>query len=108
AGVQEASRVCRVLEEDPDLAEAIAPEHRAQASLECIARTLSVPAGPWRASQAAMEGEGIGLLVMRGLLSAASASMDGSAPSCSARAISCDPGRARTSPPCSHSAPVGR
>lgn len=67
-GVHEASEVCRVLEEDRDLAEAIAPEHRAQATLECIARTLAVPAGPWRASQAASEDEGIGLLVMRGLL----------------------------------------
>jgi CRP/FNR family transcriptional regulator, cyclic AMP receptor protein len=68
AVVDEATQVCRVLQEDLDLAEAIAPEHRAHASLECIARTLLVPVGPWRASQAAIEGEGIGLLVMRGLL----------------------------------------
>jgi len=68
AVVDEATQVCRVLQEDADLAEAIAPELRAQASLECITRTLTVPAGLWRASQAAMEGESIGLLVMRGLL----------------------------------------
>ena len=60
--------VCRVLQEDPDLAEAIPVEHRAQASLECLARTVSVPAGSWPASEPAMEGECIGLLVLHGLM----------------------------------------
>lgn len=65
---RESLRMCRVLEEDPDLAEAIPPEHREQAIAECVARAVSVPAGRWPASRVALAGEGIGLLVLRGVL----------------------------------------
>jgi len=57
-----------VLEEDAELAEAIPRDQRQQASAECLARALAVPAGRWRAPQAALAGEGVGLLVLRGLL----------------------------------------
>jgi CRP/FNR family transcriptional regulator, cyclic AMP receptor protein len=60
--------VCRVLDEDADLAEAIPIERREQALRECLAVTVSVPVGRWRASQTPPPGEGIGLLVLRGLL----------------------------------------
>jgi CRP/FNR family transcriptional regulator, cyclic AMP receptor protein len=62
------SELCRVLDEDPDLAEVIPAEHRDQAIRECLAATLSLPAGSWRASRAALPAGGIGLLVLRGLL----------------------------------------
>lgn len=64
----ESVAVCRVLDEDPDLAEAIPAEQREQAIEECVARAVSVPTGRWPASRAALQGEGIGLLVLRGLL----------------------------------------
>lgn len=60
--------LCRVLDADGELAEAIPLEHRELASKECLARTITVPAGPWRAPQTVLSGEGIGLLVLRGLL----------------------------------------
>jgi len=62
------SEVCRVLEEDGELAEAVPAEWRELAVKECLARTISLPAGPWRASQTGVSGEGIGLLVLQGLL----------------------------------------
>jgi CRP/FNR family transcriptional regulator, cyclic AMP receptor protein len=65
---REMSEVCRVLDQDPGLAEAIPLEHREQAARECIAKTLAVPAGRWRPPRSAPSGEGIGLLVLRGLL----------------------------------------
>ena len=60
--------VCRVLEEDAELAEAIPADMRGSAQRECVARTVAVPAGPWRASQAMPAGGGIGLYVLHGLL----------------------------------------
>ena len=57
-----------MLEEDPDLAEAIPPAKRAQAVRECLSRVLGLPAGRWLASHAAASREGIGLLVIDGLL----------------------------------------
>ena len=65
---QQHVQVCRVLDEDPELGDALAPEQRDQAARECLARTLAVAAGRWRAPQTALAGEGIGLLVLRGLL----------------------------------------
>lgn len=62
------SEPCRVLEEDPDLAEAIPAEHRSQAILECLAATLSLPAGSRRVSRVTLDAESIGLLVLNGLL----------------------------------------
>ena len=62
------NEVCRVLEEDGDLAEAVAPGRRDQAIRECLARTVAIPAGAWRASRTTRQGEDVGLLVLRGLL----------------------------------------
>ncbi|HEY3828036.1 MAG TPA: Crp/Fnr family transcriptional regulator [Solirubrobacteraceae bacterium] len=61
--------VCRVLDEDRDLAEAVPARDREQAARECIAREVSIPAGRWQNTQSALLlGEGIGLLVLSGLL----------------------------------------
>ncbi len=65
---QRASEVCRVLDEDADLAEAIPVQLRAHATRECLARAATVPAGEWRPAQLPPAGESIGLLVLRGLL----------------------------------------
>jgi len=62
------SELSRVLEEDAELAEAIPVEQRELAVKECMARTISIPAGLWHAPQTVLSGEGIGLLVLRGLL----------------------------------------
>lgn len=59
--------ICRVLEEDPDLAEALPADLRQQAIRECLARTITIPAGPWR-TQGDLRAEGIGRLVLSGLL----------------------------------------
>jgi CRP/FNR family transcriptional regulator, cyclic AMP receptor protein len=62
---------CRVLSEDPELAEAIPPPLRAQAIAECIVRVRSVPRGRWRPDSGVTSwvgAGGIGLLVMEGLL----------------------------------------
>jgi hypothetical protein len=63
-----ATAICRVLEEDPDLAEAIDPAQRDQAIRECIARAVEVPSGPWQARSGALDARSIGLLVLRGTL----------------------------------------
>ena len=65
---QRASEVCRVLDEDADLAEAIPVNLRERATRECLARAVTVPAGEWRPAQLSPAGESIGLLVLRGLL----------------------------------------
>jgi CRP/FNR family transcriptional regulator, cyclic AMP receptor protein len=58
--------VCRLLEEDPDLAEAI-PAHRRPLAVErCLAPAITVPRGRW-AIPRSLTG-GIGLLVLEGLL----------------------------------------
>jgi len=57
-----------VLEEDPDLADAVPPEHRDQAIRECLAAAFTLPVGPWRAPRTTQAAKGIGLLVLRGLL----------------------------------------
>ena len=58
---------CRVLEEDPDLAEGIPPASRARALDVCLARSISIPQGPWTGLNI-VSGEGIGLLVLSGRL----------------------------------------
>lgn len=63
-----AGESCRVFEQDIELAETVPAEVRPRAVRECIARTVTIPAGPWRASQAMPPGEGIGLFVLAGLL----------------------------------------
>ena len=60
--------VCHVLSEDPDLAELIDPEHRARAVEHCIARTARIPRGRWTTPGPEGLRDGIGLLVLEGLL----------------------------------------
>jgi CRP/FNR family transcriptional regulator, cyclic AMP receptor protein len=60
--------VCRVLDLDGDLAEAVPVGLRERAARECLARVLVVSAGRWRGSQGVMSDEGVGLLVLGGLL----------------------------------------
>src|ERR1019366_472080 len=62
------SAVCRVLAEDRGLAEAIPVEHRERAIAECIAKTVSIPEGLWSGADTPAPGDGIGLLVLDGLL----------------------------------------
>jgi CRP/FNR family cyclic AMP-dependent transcriptional regulator len=62
---------CRVLREDPELAEAIPGPLRAQAIEDCIAPVRSVTRGRWHPESGAagwVGPGGIGLLVMEGLL----------------------------------------
>jgi CRP/FNR family cyclic AMP-dependent transcriptional regulator len=58
---------CRVLEEDPDLAEGIDPRLRAQAIETVLARDIQVPAGSWRPLPKKFE-DGLGMLVLDGVL----------------------------------------
>ena len=60
--------VCRVLEEDAELAEALPEPLRERATRECISRCITVRPGHWGATLASDPGEGIGLLVLQGLL----------------------------------------
>jgi CRP/FNR family transcriptional regulator, cyclic AMP receptor protein len=59
---------CRVLEADPDLAEAVPPDRRAQATEELTVRQLSLPTGVWPIDAANRTTEGIGLLVLQGMM----------------------------------------
>lgn len=63
-----AGELCRVLDEDVDLAEALAPEVRERAARECIARTLRVPQGAWQPTTAIPPDDGAGLLILDGLV----------------------------------------
>jgi CRP/FNR family cyclic AMP-dependent transcriptional regulator len=58
---------CRLLEEDPDLAETIPAAQRPEAIEHCVVSTLRVPRGRWAIPQS-MCSTGIGLLVLDGLL----------------------------------------
>jgi CRP/FNR family cyclic AMP-dependent transcriptional regulator len=60
--------VCHILSEDPALAEAIPSAHREQAVDECLARAAHIPAGAWSGEGASIPPDGVGLLVLRGLL----------------------------------------
>jgi len=62
------SEPCRVLARDAGLAEAIPPERRAQAIEECVTREIALPPGRWRTGPAISGLNGIGLLVLSGLL----------------------------------------
>jgi CRP/FNR family transcriptional regulator, cyclic AMP receptor protein len=62
------ARVCHVLAEDPDLAEAIEPAQRSGALEHCVAPAVDLPRGRWDGQRRDMTPEGIGLLVLRGLL----------------------------------------
>ena len=63
-----ATQVCHVLAEDPDLAGALSRSQRPDATEHCLARALNLPRGGWDGQQTDMTPEGIGLLVLRGLL----------------------------------------
>jgi CRP/FNR family cyclic AMP-dependent transcriptional regulator len=56
------------LREDLDLIEAIPMPDRDRATEECIAATAWIPAGPWSWPQTDIMRDGIGLLVLHGLL----------------------------------------
>jgi CRP/FNR family transcriptional regulator, cyclic AMP receptor protein len=60
--------MCRVLEEDSDLADAIAPDERWGAIEHCVAALSVLPRGSWSGEQEGMTPDGIGLLVLSGLL----------------------------------------
>jgi CRP/FNR family cyclic AMP-dependent transcriptional regulator len=59
---------CQVLREDAELGEAISAEHREQAIAECLADTVGLARGRWRAGGEPTLRDGIGLLVLDGLL----------------------------------------
>lgn len=60
--------LCRVLEEDPGLAEAIPPARRERAVAECVAREVRIPVGRWRGGPTVPLRDGIGLLLLEGLI----------------------------------------
>lgn len=62
------SRRCHVLHEDPDLLEHIPPRERERAVAVCLAPVISVPRGRWAAEEMNVMFDGIGLLVLGGLL----------------------------------------
>ena len=64
----EAAGICRVLEVDHDLAEAVPAPRRGQAIRECLARTVVVPSGPWQGLPDVPGEERVGLLVLGGLV----------------------------------------
>ena len=63
-----AEAACHVLRDDVSLAEAIPAADRERAIEECIAPTARIPVGRWSAPQTDVMPGGIGLLVLRGLL----------------------------------------
>ncbi|HEY7836315.1 MAG TPA: Crp/Fnr family transcriptional regulator [Solirubrobacteraceae bacterium] len=62
------AELCRVLEVDPGLAEAIPAHLRDRAAAECVASVISLPTGRWRNAPAVNGRGGIGLLVLDGLV----------------------------------------
>jgi hypothetical protein len=60
--------LCYVLHEDPDLAEAVPVDRRAQAMDELTARMVRIPAGPWPSEPSMTPPGAIGLLVFKGLM----------------------------------------
>ncbi len=63
-----AGELCHILSEDPALAEAVPQAHRRQAIDECVARAISIAPGRWGSQASAAIHDGIGLLVLQGLL----------------------------------------
>lgn len=59
--------VCRVLREDPELADALEPDRRAQAIESLVAQEVRFQTGPWRGRPILVQ-DGIGLLLLEGLL----------------------------------------
>ena len=60
-------RICHVLHEDADLADALPPERREQAIEDCTAPEISLPSGPWT-EPATLPANAIGYLVLQGLM----------------------------------------
>jgi CRP/FNR family transcriptional regulator, cyclic AMP receptor protein len=60
--------ICHVLSEDPDLAESIDPAQRDRAIEACVARTMRIARGRWTVPNVDGMRDGIGLLVLDGLL----------------------------------------
>lgn len=60
--------VCQILAEDPSLAEAVPRDHREEAINECIAESVRIAPGRWSDQGASTLSDGIGLLVLEGLL----------------------------------------
>jgi CRP/FNR family transcriptional regulator, cyclic AMP receptor protein len=63
-----AAEICHVLREDVSLSEAIPAAFRDRAIKECIAPVLRIAPGQWSGERADLAPDGIGLLVMSGLL----------------------------------------
>jgi CRP/FNR family cyclic AMP-dependent transcriptional regulator len=61
------ANVCYPLQEDPELAEAIEPGHRASAAGALAARELDIPTGTWAGNPVPIDA-GVGLLVLEGVL----------------------------------------
>ena len=61
------ANVCWVLREDPELAEAIEPNRRAQAIEALVAREVRIPVGAWGGRSIPIT-DGIGLLVLEGVM----------------------------------------
>ena len=59
---------CQILREDADLRSAVAPSEQERAIAHCVAPALSIPRGRWNADQMRVMADGIGLLVLGGLL----------------------------------------
>jgi CRP-like cAMP-binding protein len=59
---------CKILREDPELGEVVAPSEREQAIDECVARTVRIARGRWTMDWESTIRDGIGLLVLDGLL----------------------------------------
>jgi CRP/FNR family transcriptional regulator, cyclic AMP receptor protein len=60
-------RLCHVLFEDSDLAEAVPSDRRDQAVEDCTAPEINVATGPWN-DEPTLPADGIGLLVLEGLI----------------------------------------
>jgi CRP/FNR family transcriptional regulator, cyclic AMP receptor protein len=68
SAVSQPSSVCHVLREDPELADMIPPDRRAEAIEECTAPELLIQPGPWAGRGSLGFRGGIGVLVLGGLM----------------------------------------
>ncbi len=99
--------VCQVLIEDPDLAETIPPADRGRAIQECTARAANLSPGDLSGQSTGALNNGIGLLVLHGLLIRRVGIDERSAQSYSATETYCDPGKAKTNRQSSHKQRAG-
>ena len=68
SGLYPTTGLVHVLREDPDLAEAVAGDRREQAIEDCSGWELRIAAGPWPQDDSAILLDGLGLLILQGLL----------------------------------------